>query len=98
MPSRERSGKFELAHGGTILLDEIGDLDLRLQAKLLHVLQDGEFLRLGGKDTVRADFRLMAATNCDLHKAVEQGRFRADLYYRLDVIRIEVPPLRERKD
>jgi two-component system response regulator AtoC len=95
---KQTQGKFELAHGGTILLDEIGDLDIRLQAKLLHVLQDGEFQRIGGKDTIRVDVRIMAATNCDLPKAVEQGRFRADLYHRLDVIRIDVPPLRDRKD
>jgi two-component system response regulator AtoC len=95
---KQTQGKFELAHRGTILLDEIGELNVGLQAKLLHVLQDGEFLRLGGKDPIRVDVRIMAATNCDLPRAVEQGRFRADLYYRLDVIRIEVPPLRERKD
>jgi DNA-binding NtrC family response regulator len=95
---KQTQGQFELAHGGTILLDEIGDMDIRLQAKLLHVLQDGEFRRVGGKETIRVDVRIMAATNCDLPKAVEQGRFRADLYHRLDVIRIDVPPLRERKD
>jgi DNA-binding NtrC family response regulator len=95
---KQTQGKFELAHGGTILLDEIGDLDIRLQAKLLHVLQDGEFQRIGGRDTIRVDVRIMAATNCDLPKAVEQGRFRLDLYHRLDVIRIDVPPLRDRKD
>ena len=95
---KQTQGKFELAHGGTILLDEIGDLDIRLQAKLLHVLQDGEFQRIGGRDTIRVDVRIMAATNCDLPAAVEQGRFRPDLYHRLDVIRIDVPPLRDRKD
>ena len=95
---KQTQGKFEMAHGGTILLDEIGDLDIRLQAKLLHVLQDGEFQRIGGRDTIRVDVRIMAATNCDLPTAVEQGRFRADLYHRLDVIRIDVPPLRDRKD
>jgi two-component system response regulator AtoC len=95
---KQTQGQFELAHGGTILLDEIGDMDIRLQAKLLHVLQDGEFRRVGGKETIRVDVRIMAATNCDLPKAVEQGRFRADLYHRLDVIRIDVPPLRDRKD
>jgi DNA-binding NtrC family response regulator len=95
---KQTTGKFELAHGGAILLDEIGDLDIRLQAKLLHVLQDGEFQRIGGRDTIRVDVRIMAATNCDLPTAVEQGRFRPDLYHRLDVIRINVPPLRDRKD
>jgi DNA-binding NtrC family response regulator len=95
---KQTPGKFELADGGTILLDEIGDLDIGLQAKLLHVLQDSEFLRIGGRDTIRIDVRVMASTNCDLARAVEQGRFRADLYHRLDVIRIELPPLRERKD
>ena len=95
---KQTQGQFELAHGGTILLDEIGDMDIRLQAKLLHVLQDGEFRRVGGKETIRVDVRIMAATNCGLPQAVEQGRFRADLYHRLDVIRIDVPPLRDRKD
>ncbi len=91
-------GKFELAHGGTILLDEIGDMDFKLQAKLLQVLQDKEFLRLGAKDTQRVDVRVMAATHCDLEKAIVDGRFREDLYYRLNIIEVNVPPLRERKD
>lgn len=95
---RNKPGKFELADGGTILLDEIGDMDLKLQAKLLHVLQDQEFERLGGKEPVRVNVRVMAATHCDLEKAVREGRFRADLYYRLNVISITIPPLRERKD
>ena len=95
---RNKPGKFELADGGTILLDEIGDMDLRLQAKLLHVLQDGEFERLGGRDPVRVDVRVMAATHCDLEAAVREGKFRADLYYRLNVITIRIPPLRERRD
>ena len=91
-----KPGKFELAQGGTILLDEIGDMDVRLQAKLLHVLQDKECERLGGKDRVPLDVRVMAATHCDLQKAIDDGRFRADLYYRLNVVAIRVPALRER--
>src|SRR5262245_51268647 len=89
-------GKFEAAHRGTIFLDEIGDLHPALQAKLLHVLQDGEFSRIGGKSTLSVDVRVLAATNQDLERAVAEGRFREDLYYRLNVIHILVPPLRER--
>lgn len=89
-------GKFEAAHGGTIFLDEIGDLHPALQGKLLHVLQDGEFARLGGKTTLKVDVRTIAATNHDLDRAVAEGRFRQDLYYRLNVVQIKVPPLRER--
>src|SRR5213083_3403037 len=89
-------GKFEAADRGTIFLDEIGDLHPALQAKLLHVLQDGEFSRIGGKSTLSVDVRVLAATNQDLERAVAEGRFREDLYYRLDVIQIVVPPLRER--
>src|SRR5580658_389080 len=92
-----KPGKFELAQGGTILLDEIGDMDVRLQAKLLHVLQDKECERLGGKERIPLDVRVMAATHCDLVKAMGDGRFRADLYYRLNVVSIRVPGLRERK-
>ena len=91
-------GKFEMANGGTILLDEIGDMDFKLQAKLLQVIQDREFLRLGAKDTSRVDVRIMAATHCDFDKAIEEGRFREDLYYRLNIIDIHIPPLRERRD
>jgi two-component system, NtrC family, response regulator AtoC len=91
-------GKFESAHRGTIFLDEIGDLDPSLQAKLLHVLQDGEFSRVGGGSVIRVDVRIIAATNQDLEKAVAAGRFREDLYYRLNVIQIVVPPLRERPE
>jgi two-component system response regulator AtoC len=91
-----RIGKFESAHHGTIFLDEIGDLHPSLQAKLLHVLQDGDFSRVGGKSTLRIDVRVIAATNQDLERAVLEGRFREDLYYRLNVIQISVPPLRER--
>src|SRR5436190_21057652 len=89
-------GKFEAAHHGTIFLDEIGDLDPALQAKLLHVLQDGEFSRIGAKTTLSVDVRVLAATNQDLERAVEEGRFREDLYYRLNVINMCAPPLRER--
>ncbi len=89
-------GKFESAHRGTIFLDEIGDLHSALQAKLLHVLQDGEFSRIGAKSTLSVDVRVLAATNQDLERAVAEGRFREDLYYRLNVIHVLVPPLRER--
>ncbi|MCI0410878.1 MAG: sigma 54-interacting transcriptional regulator, partial [Acidobacteria bacterium] len=91
-------GRFELAHRGTIFLDEIGDLSLELQTKLLRVLQDGEFERLGSSQTLRVDVRVIAATNQDLEKAIEAGRFRADLFYRLNVFPIPVPPLRKRKE
>jgi two-component system response regulator AtoC len=89
-------GKFEAAHRGTIFLDEIGDLHPALQAKLLHVLQDGEFSRIGAKSTLSVDVRILAATNQDLERAVAEGRFREDLYYRLNVVHILVPPLRDR--
>jgi len=96
--TRTKPGKFELADGGTIFLDEIGDMDFRLQAKLLQVLQDHEFQRLGGRDTIRVSVRVMAATHSDLVEAIGEGRFREDLYYRLNVINIQIPPLRERPD
>jgi len=95
---RDRPGKFEMARGGTILLDEIGDMDFRLQAKLLQVLQDSEFQRLGSSETIHVDVRIMAATHRDLKKAIREGTFREDLYYRLNVINIHVPPIRERKE
>jgi len=91
-------GKFESANHGTILLDEIGDLHPELQAKLLHILQDGTFSRVGGKSAMKVDVRVLAATNRDLALAVATGRFRDDLYYRLNVIDIVVPPLRERRE
>ena len=95
---QKKPGMFEMADGGTILLDEIGDMDFRLQAKLLQVLQDQEFQRLGGKETIHVDVRVIAATHCDLEKAIMDGRFREDLYYRLNVVTIRIPPLRERQD
>ncbi len=95
---RDKPGKFELAQHGTIMLDEIGEVPLRLQAKLLHILQDGEFARVGGERVLRTDVRVLAATNRDLEVEIEAGRFREDLYYRLNVIQIRIPPLRERRD
>ena len=95
---RDKPGKFELARNGTILLDEIGEVPLRLQAKLLHVLQDGEFARVGGERVLTTDMRVLAATNRDLETEIRGGRFREDLYYRLNVIQIRIPPLRERRD
>src|SRR3954447_8628178 len=93
---QSRMGRFEQAHGGTLFLDEIGDLPLDLQAKLLRVLQEREFQRLGSSETVRVDVRVVAATNCDILRGIEQGRFREDLFYRLNVVPIEMPPLRRR--
>ena len=95
---KQQLGKFELASGGTLFLDEIGDLRLDLQAKLLRAIQEGEIERVGGSKPIKTDFRLIAATNVDLDKAVKEGRFREDLYYRLNVIPMKLPPLRERKD
>ncbi len=95
---RQKPGRFELAVGGTLFLDEVGELSQPVQAKLLRVLQDGEFVRVGGTTTLHADVRIIAATNRDLERAVETGHFREDLYYRLNVFRIHLPPLRERGD
>ncbi len=90
-------GKFELADSGTILLDEIGEMSVQLQAKLLHVLQDGRFSRLGGSTTITADARILAATNVSVEKAVAEGKLREDLYYRLNAFTMKIPPLRERR-
>ncbi len=95
---RQKAGKFELANGGTILLDEISEMNLSLQGKLLQVLQDHEFTRLGGKKDIRVDVRVLVATNKNIEGSVKQGQFREDLYYRLNVVNITVPPLRERKE
>ena len=95
---QRKAGMFEMADGGTLLLDEIGDMDVRLQSKLLQVLQDSSFQRIGGKETVKVDVRVMAATHRDLEKAIGNNTFREDLYYRLNVINIHLPPLRERKE
>ena len=92
-----RLGKFELAEGGTLFLDEVGDIPLDLQTKLLRVLQDHEYSRVGGRDVLKADVRILAATNQDLDKSVKEKRFREDLYFRLKVIPIYLPPLRERR-
>ena len=91
-------GKFQLAHGGTIFLDEIGDLDLTLQGKILRVLQEKEIVRVGGTQTIKVDVRVIAATNQDLEQAIKEKRFREDLFYRLNVVPIFLPPLRERKE
>jgi Nif-specific regulatory protein len=92
-----KRGRFELAEGGTLFLDEIGDLSPAMQVKLLRVLQEREFERVGGTETIRVNVRLIAATNVDLEMSVQDGRFRSDLYYRLNVFSIYLPPLRERK-
>lgn len=96
--STQREGKFESGHQGTVFLDEIGDMSLATQAKILRVLQEYEFERVGGKETIKVDVRIIAATNKDLLKAIEQKKFRQDLYYRLNVVPIFLPPLRERRE
>ncbi|CAN5281143.1 sigma-54 dependent transcriptional regulator [soil metagenome] len=93
-----RIGKFEMASGGTLFLDEIGDMSLATQTKILRVLQSGEFERIGGSETVKVDTRIIAATHRDLEAMMREGTFRPDLYYRLNVVRVEMPPLRERRD
>jgi two-component system response regulator AtoC len=95
---RRTPGKFEMADGGTILLDEIGEMDFKLQAKLLQVLQDHEFLRLGSAEPTKIDVRVMAATHRNLEEAITAGTFREDLYFRLNIVEIHIPPLRQRRD
>ncbi|WP_051946858.1 sigma-54 dependent transcriptional regulator [Verrucomicrobium sp. BvORR106] len=94
----QRMGRFEQCDGGTLFLDEIGDMPLTVQSKLLRVLQEGEFSRVGGNSTIKTDVRVLAATNKDLEKEVTEGSFREDLFYRLNVVRIHIPPLRERRE
>jgi two-component system response regulator HydG len=93
-----KKGKFEIAEGGTVFLDEIGDISLKTQTDLLRVLQEREIVRVGGNQPIKVDFRCIAATNKDLERVIEEGKFRPDLFYRLNVFRIELPPLRERRD
>src|SRR5512140_3331 len=95
--TEQRPGVFEVANGGTLFLDEIGDMPLELQAKLLRVLQEKELTRIGGREVIKVDARIIAATNQDLERSVKQGRFREDLYFRLKVVPILVPPLRQRR-
>ena len=95
---RRKEGLLERANGGTVFLDEIGNMSSTVQAKLLRVLEDGTFMRLGGTRTIKIDVRLITATNTNLKSAVAEGHFREDLYYRLNVVRLEIPPLRERPE
>lgn len=95
---KQRRGRFEIADGGTLFLDEIGDLPLSTQVKLLRVLQEEEFERVGGSQTINIDVRVIAATNKDIEGLIKEGKFREDLYYRINVVAISIPPLRERKD
>jgi transcriptional regulator with PAS, ATPase and Fis domain len=96
--NKSKPGKFEMAQKGTILLDEIGEMSAPLQAKLLHVLQDGTYSRLGGRANLTADARILAATNIDIQKAIAEKRLREDLYYRLNAFTMTIPPLRERRE
>ena len=96
--TKSKAGKFELAHKGTFLLDEIGEMSAALQAKLLHVLQDGGFSRLGGRANITADARILAATNIDVERAIATRQLREDLYYRLNAFTITIPPLRDRRE
>jgi transcriptional regulator with PAS, ATPase and Fis domain len=93
-----KKGKFEIAEGGTVFLDEIGDISLKTQTDLLRVLQEREIVRVGGNQTIKVDFRIVAATNKNLELLIEEGKFRPDLFYRLNVFHIELPPLRERRE
>jgi len=93
-----KKGKFEIAEGGTVFLDEIGDISLKTQTDLLRVLQEREIVRVGGNQTIKVDFRIVAATNKDLELLIEEGKFRPDLFYRLNVFHIELPSLRERRE
>ena len=93
-----RVGRFEQCDGGTLFLDEIGEMPMHVQTKILRVLQEGEFSRVGGNETLKTDVRIIAATNRNLEKEVEVGRFREDLFYRLNVVRVHLPPLRERPE
>ncbi len=95
---RSRPGRFELANGGTLFLDEIAELDVYLQVKLLRAIQEKEFERVGGIKTIKVDVRIVAATNKDLENEVQKGNFREDLFYRLNVVNVHIPPLRERKE
>jgi DNA-binding NtrC family response regulator len=92
-----RKGKFEIANGGTVFLDEVGTISLKMQVQLLRVLETKQFTRVGGNEVITSDFRVICATNCDLENLVKEGKFREDLYYRLNVFTIFVPPLRERR-
>lgn len=94
----QRTGRFEQCDGGTLFLDEIGEMPMHVQTKILRVLQEGEYSRVGGNETLKTDVRIIAATNRNLEKEVEEGRFREDLFYRLNVVRIHIPPLRERPE
>lgn len=96
--NKSKPGKFEQCNKGTLMLDEVGEMPVQLQAKLLHVLQDGEFSRLGSRSTIKVDVRVLAATNIDVQKSIANKTFREDLYYRLNAFTVNVPPLRERKD
>jgi transcriptional regulator with GAF, ATPase, and Fis domain len=93
-----KKGLFELADKGTIFFDEIGNIPLETQAKLLRVIQEREFMRLGGVETIKVDVRIIAATNVELRRMMDEGKFREDLFYRLHVITVQLPPLRERRD
>ncbi|MCV5432782.1 sigma 54-interacting transcriptional regulator, partial [Escherichia coli] len=96
--SKGKKGKIELAQGGTLFLDEIGEMPLDMQVKLLRVLQERKYYRVGGEKEIHIDFRIIAATNRDLQEEMKKGTFREDLYYRLNVVSLHIPPLRERRE